>query len=158
MGGTTRNLGLNTFVETDIFDVDLLNDNFWLLDNASVCTESGTMNSTYTGASTGTATWRYKRYTDKTIELNTAITLNAAYPNLGSSPFYYSRDVNLSLPLALAQTYDVHIDVASSTNRWGIIVASDDITSGMVFRILSNTQASVASYQKVYIQVKGVEI
>ncbi len=158
MGQTTTNLGLNTFAETDIFDVSLINENFWTLDNASVCTESGTMSSNYTGAATGTATWRYKRYTDKTIELNTAISLNSVFPNNGSSPFYYSRDVNLSLPLALAQTYDIHIDIASSTNRWGIIISSDDITSGMVFRILSNTQTSVAGYQKVYIQVKGVEI
>lgn len=159
MPNSTANLGLNIFLEDEVFDVDQVNENFQKLDVVPMCTETGTMTSYYSGASVGTITWYYKRYQDKTIELNASVSLNLLITKNGTSQPYYSDTVEVGLPVQFSSIYDAHISVASNTQCWPSIIASSRIIDSLNFVLLSKNKvtSTTNNFKTIFIQVKGVE-
>ena len=174
MPNTTPNLGFNTFLETDVFDYQAINTNFDIIDALLMPSEVGTMDSTYSysdydgTARTGTATWNYKKYSDKTIELNTTFTISLLGTSNGSSAPYYSNLVTLPLPTTINSVYKVGVDsvtdseasISSAQVRgWTCMYATsltDIKNNGVRFRVLADKKRQGGTTMIFFIEVKGV--
>ena len=160
MPNKTTNLGMNVFLENEVFDVDLVNENFQIIDDIPMTAKSaGVMTSVFSGAQSGTVTWRYKRYSDKTIDLEASIVLNSVYINANNAVPYYSNDVVVNLPVVLSSVNNIHTDIVANTRRWVAMTSSTGtVTTALTFSILSNVKDTSSSNRNtVFIQIKGVE-
>lgn len=158
MAVKTPILGLNTWLENDIVDFEEVNENFELIDSFAICTESGTKTAAYNGGSNETATWRYKQYSDGTVEMSTALYFSNLPCSTGSGAPYRSNDVTLYFPFNFSSIYAVHTDMAAPTV--GFITNKTDrtILDHMIFNVQSMLDESQAEdiYKQIFITVKGV--
>ena len=156
MPNKTTKLGLNTFLENEVVDFELVNENFEKIDKLVVCTESGTKTASYTGGVSGTTTWRYKKFSDNTIEMSTKMEFTNIKCNGGTASPYYSGISTVYFPFELTSVYNVQMHLASNTFGWVTNITGASVIDNVKFRILNPSKEETAVYKQVFITVKGV--
>lgn len=156
MPNTTSNLGFNVFLENDVVDFDDINANFEKLDGMILCTESGTKTANYTGGTNSVATWRYKKFSDGTIEMSAKMEFGNLKCNGGASSPYYSGTSTVYFPFALSQVYDVQMHLASNTIGWVSDITGKSVLDYVMFRVMGTAYESDYEYKQIFINVKGV--
>ena len=156
MPNQTQNLKLNTWLENEPVDFEQVNDNFRKIDGLVSCVESGTIESSYSGGSSAMATWRYKKYSDGTVEMSTKINFTNLKCNGGSSAPYYSGTSTLFFPFQLNQVYDVQMHLASNTIGWVSNITDRSILDYVMFRVMAMELETTDKYKRIFINVKGV--
>lgn len=156
MPNLTNNLKLNTWLENEAVDFEQVNENFRKIDATVSCIESGTITSSYTGGTTNVANWRYKKYTDGTVEMSAKIEFTNLKCNGGSEVPYYSGISTLYFPFQLSQVYDVQMHLASNTIGWVSDITGHSVLDRVAFRVMAMHYESDYEYKQVFIRVKGV--
>lgn len=156
MANTTDNLKLNIWLEDDVVDFEEVNDNFEKLDSMVMCIESGTKTSACSGGSSSNVTWRYKKYSDGTIEMSSKLELTNLKCNGGSAAPYHSGNVLVNFPFDLKEVYNVQMHLESNTIGWVSDITDRSILDGVTFRIMGMSSESTYIYKQVFINVKGV--
>ena len=156
MPNKTANLELNTWLENEPVDFEEVNANFEKIDKLVSCTESGTKTSNYTGGSESVAKWRYKKYSNGTIEMSTAIHFSNLRCNGGANAPYYSEASTIYFPFSLSEVYNVQMHLASNTFEWISDVTGKTVLDSVVFRLMSLEYENTEEYKQVFIDVKGV--
>ena len=156
MASKTGNLGLNVWLENEVVDFEQINENFQKIDALTVCTESGTITSNYSGGATGVATWRYKKYSDGTVEMSTKLEFTNLKCNGGSAAPYYSGTSTLYLPFSLSSVFDVQMHLASNTIGWVSDITGQSVLDKVLFRVMGMQLENDYIYKQVFVSVKGV--
>ena len=156
MPNKTNNLGLNTFLETEYVDFEQIKENFEKIDDLVSCVESGTKTSSYTGGSDSVVTWRYKKYSDGTIDMSAKMEFTNLKCDGGSSSPYYSGDSKVYFPFSLSQVYDVQMHLASNTIGWVSDITGKSVLDHVMFRVMGTEHESSYVYKQIFINVKGV--
>lgn len=156
MPNTTTNLGLNTWLENEVVNFEEVNQNFEKLDTMVMCIESGTKTSSYSGSSDGVTTWRYKKYSDGTIDMSAKLNFTNLKCNGGSAIPYYSVDSKVYFPFSLSEVYDVQMHMASNTIGWVSNITDRSILGYAMFRVMSMKLETTDEYKQIFINVKGV--
>lgn len=156
MPNLTTKLGLNTWLENEVMDVDQLNANFEKLDSMVMCLENEKKTANYTGGSDTVVTWHYRKHSDGTVDLWTKLSFSSLKCNGGSAFPYYSEDVKIYLPFSLSAITDVQMHLASGTIGWICDVTGKGILDYLQFRVMSTVYESTTLYKEVFINVKGV--
>lgn len=156
MATKTPKLGLNIWLENDPVNFEEVNENFKKIDDMVMCIESGEVSSSYSGGVSGSTTWKYKKYSDGTIDMSTKMEFTNIKCNGGSSAPYYSGTLSLYLPFTLSQVYDVQMHLASNTIGWVSDITGQSVLDKVVFRLLAMENESDYKYKQVFINVKGV--
>lgn len=153
----TERLGLNTWLENDIVDFELMNENFRIIDEAPSIVEAGTTTSTYTDSSSKTTTWYYKKYSDGTVEMSAKLGYTGLLCNQGTQAPYYSNASDVNFPFDMSKVYDVQVSMSSNTFGWPILTKGADVNNMVSLRAVSlNKDTESELYKQIYIQVKGV--
>lgn len=155
MPNQTSKMGFNTFLENDVVDWELINENFEKLDNMVLCTESGSKTAAYSGGTSGNATWYYKKYSDGTIEMYTKIEFDSLKCGSGSKTPYYSATSKAMFPLTLTAVTDVQMHMASDTVGWVVDVTGRGVIDYVMFKVTSMDIESTNVYKQVFVNVKG---
>lgn len=156
MADQTAKNKFNIFLENDVVDFEQINENFKKLDAMNLCIESGTKTASYTGGVIGTATWRYKKFADGTIEMSTKLEFDNIKCNGGSSSPYYSGTLTVNFPFSLADLYDIQMHLASNTIGWVSDITGKSVLNYVMFRVMSTSYESENTYKQIFINVKGV--
>lgn len=156
MADKTPNLGLNTWLETDYFDVDEINENFIKLDALSICTETGIKTASYTGGVAGSAEWYYKKYTDNTVEMSARLYYTNLKCNSGDAAPYYSGSSSISFPFKFSKVYDVQMHLASNTKGWICDTTGETVLDNISFILMNMLKEESEVYKQVFVSVKGV--
>lgn len=156
MPNTTKNLGLNIWLENEVVDFEEINENFKKLDTMIMCVESGTKTANYTGGSDSVATWRYKKYSDKSIEMWAKLQFTNLKCNGGTSSPYYSVESKIYFPFTLSSVNDVQMHLASNTIGWVSDITGQSVLDNVRFRVMSTAYESTTLYKQIFINVKGV--
>lgn len=155
MSNLTPNMGFNTFLESEAIDFEKINENFEKLDGYALCIESGEKTAAYSGGASGNVTWRYKKYSDGTIELYTKLDIgNLRCSNGGKAP-YESDSVTVNLPLQIKYIDDVHMHVASSGFTMIHDITAKATTDSVLFKLATLEPESINAFRRIYIGVKG---
>lgn len=156
MPNTTTNLGLNVWLENDVVNFEDFNENFEKIDDLIMCIESGTITSGYSGGVSGNATWRYKKYSDGTVEMSTKLEFTNVKCDGGSAAPYYSGTSVVNFPFSMSSVYDVQMHLASNTIGWISDVTERSVLNNVSFRVMGMEYEDTYIYKQVYINVKGV--
>lgn len=156
MASKSEKMGFNIFLDTDVVDFELLNENFNKLESAVICTESGTKTSEYTGGVSGSTTWRYKKFSDGTIEMSAKMEFDNLKCNGGTASPYYSGDSKVYFPFTLSSVYDVQMHLASNTIGWVSDITGKSVLDYVMFRVMATAKEDSYEYKQVFINVKGV--
>ena len=156
MSNVTKKLGLNIWLENDIVDFEQINENFQKIDDCVICTESGIKTASYSGGVSGTANWRYKKYSDGTIEMSTKLEFTNIKCNGGSKAPYYSGSSTVQFPFSMSEVYDVQMHLASNTIGWVSDITGKSVLDSVMFRVMAMEYEDDYIYKQVYITVKGV--
>ena len=156
MPNQTKNLGLNTWLENEIVDFEQVNENFEKLDGMAMVIESGTKTASYTGGVNGTAAWRYKKYSDGTIEMSTKLEFTNIKCNGGEQAPYYSGASNVYFPFEFSSVYDVNVHMSSNTIGWASDITNRSVLDHISFRIMSMYKETENVYKQIFINVKGM--
>ena len=156
MANKSEKMGFNIFLDTDVVDFELINENFNKLEGAVICTESGTKTSSYTGGVSGSATWRYKKFSDGTIEMSAKMEFDNLKCNGGTASPYYSGDSTVYFPFTLSAVYDVQMHLASNTIGWVSDITGKSVLDYVMFRVMATAKEDNYEYKQVFINVKGV--
>lgn len=136
-------------------DWELINENFEKLDNMTLCIESGEKTAAYSGGVTGNATWRYKKYSDGSVELYTGIEFKSLKCSAGSSIPYCSENVKVSFPITLTSIDNAQLHMASDTVGWVSNITGKNILDYIMFKVASMKNESSYVYKQIFINVKG---
>lgn len=156
MPNKTTNLDLNTWLENEVVDFSEINANFEKIDSLVSCVESGIKTSNYTGGSDSVAKWRYKKYSDGTVEMSAKLGFTNLKCNGGSKSPYYSGTSNVYFPFTLTEVYDVQMHLASNTIGWVSDITGQTVKDMVMFRVMATESESTEKYKQIFIQVKGV--
>lgn len=156
MANQTAKNQFNIFLENDTVDFELINENFNKLDDMNLCIASGMTTSSYSGGVTGTATWRYKKFADGTIEMSTKLEFDNIKCNGGTGSPYYSGTSTVNFPFSLSSVYDVQMHLASNTIGWVSDITGKSVLDYVMFRVMSTSYESENIYKQIFINVKGV--
>lgn len=156
MPNKTANLELNTWLENEVVDFEEVNANFEKIDKLVSCVESGIKTANYTGGSDSVAKWRYKKYSDGTVEMSTVIYFTNLKCNGGVKAPYYSGSSTINFPLSLSAVYNVQMHLASNTFGWVSNITGKTVADSVMFRLMSLEYESNEEYKQVFINVKGV--
>lgn len=156
MSNVTDNLQFNVWLEDDVVNFEEINANFEKLDSMVMCVESGTKTSAYSGGSSSNATWKYKKYSDGTIEMSSKLEFTNLKCNGGSAAPYYSGSVLVNFPFDLKEVYDVQMHLASNTIGWVSDITGKSVLDSVNFRVMGMSSESTYVYKQVFINVKGV--
>ena len=156
MPNQTTNLKLNTWLENEVVDFEEVNTNFEKIDKLVSCVESGTKTSNYTGGSDSVAKWRYKKYSDGTIEMSAKLGFTNLKCNGGTQSPYYSGTSNVYFPFTLTEVYDVQMHLASNTIGWVSDITGKTVLDMVMFRVMATESETTEKYKQIFIQVKGV--
>ena len=172
MADTTPKLGLVKPTEDEYFDiVGDFNANWDTIDGLTHIMESGKASSSFyspnTAASpTGTATWRYKKFSDGTFEMFGSFTVNNAtcgtaaadgsyrasnikikYPSIGQDEILYrNQTVRDGTDADDGSVYNTVVDVST---------VADSLTYSSI-RLFSTVKETKARAKNIYIEVKGL--
>lgn len=155
MPNKTTKLKLNTFLENDVVDFSLINENVNSLENMNLCVYGGLKTANYTGGSDTVGSWRCKQYADGTVDMSVALPFSALPCNNGASAPYYSNDVQVYLPISLDVIYDVQMHMASSNIGYVADITSTGVLDHLTIRAVSHTSESTNVHKTIYINVKG---
>ena len=155
MPDLSANMEFNLFLENDVVDWEKINENFEKLDKLVQCTESGTKSASYTGASSGNASWYYKKFSDGSIEMYTKLELDNVKCSSGASSPYQSGTISVNFPFKLVSVNDVHMNMASSTVGWVSDITGKGIVDLVRFTVRSTSYENSVVYKQIYINVKG---
>lgn len=155
MSDLTPNLSFNTFLENEVMDYEKINENFDKLDGYALCIESGEKTAAYSGGASGNAVWRYKKYSDGTIEMYTKIELENLKCNSGASSPYYSSDMKVMLPMNLVNIDYVNMFLTSDTVGYVSDKTGKNVLDYVLFKVISNALESSNIFKRVFIEVKG---
>lgn len=155
MPNQTSKMQFNTFLENDVVDWELINQNFEKLDNVVLCIESGEKTAAYSGGVTGNATWRYKMYSDGSIDLYTKMEFDNLKCNGGAKAPYYSGTSKVMFPFTLTAVYDVQMHLASNTIGWVSDITDKSVIDYVMFRVMGMDYENDYEYKQVFINVKG---
>lgn len=156
MASKSEKMGFNIFLDTDVVDFELINENFNKLENAVICMESGTKTSSYTGGVSGSTTWRYKKFSDGTIEMSVKMEFEDLRCNIGQTSPYYSSDAKVYFPFNLSSVTDVQMHLASNTIGWVSDITGKGVLDHVLFRVMATAKENNYEYKQVFINVKGV--
>lgn len=156
MPNLTKNLGLNTWLENEVVNFEEINSNFEKIDGLVTCVKSDTVTSAYSGGVSGNATWRYKKYSDNTIEMSTKLEFMNIKCNGGSKAPYHSGDLKVYFPFNLSEVYNVQMHLASNTIGWVSDITGKSVLDYVIFRVMSMEYESTEIYKQIFINVKGV--
>lgn len=156
MPNQTDNLKLNTWLENEVMDFEELNANFETIDKLVSCVESGVKTANYTGGADSVAKWRYKKYSDGTVEMSAKLGFTNLKCNGGSQSPYYSGTSNVYFPFELKEVYDVQMHLASNTIGWVSDITGKSVLDMVMFRVMATESESTEKYKQIFIQVKGV--
>lgn len=156
MPNQTSNLNLNTWLENEVVDFNEINANFEKIDSLVSCVESGTVTSNYTGGADSVAKWRYKKYSDGTVEMSAKLGFTNLKCNGGSRSPYYSGASTVYFPFTLSEVYDVQMHLASNTIGWVSDITGKSVLDSVMFRVMATENESTEKYKQIFIQVKGV--
>lgn len=152
----TKNLGLNIWLESEPVNFEEINENFEKLDTMIMCVENGKKTAAYTGGSDSAATWRYKKFSDGTVEITTKLGFTNLKCNGGSAAPYYSGNVKVSFPFEFSEVYDVQMHLASNTIGWVSDTTDKSVLDYLMFRVMGINYETDYVYKQVFITVKGV--
>lgn len=152
----TPKLGLNIWLENEAVNFEEINANFTKIDSLVNCIESGTATASFSGGTTSTVTWRYKKYSDGTIDMSAKLEFTNVKCNGGSKAPYYSGNSDVYFPFNLSSIYDVQMHLASNTVGWVSDITSKSVLNKVSFKIMSMDYESSQVYKQVFINVKGV--
>lgn len=152
----TPNLGLNIWYENEAVNFEEVNENFENLDDMVMCIEHGTITSEYTGGSETAAKWRYKKYSDGTVEFISKLAYTNLKCNNGSSAPYYSASSTVRFPFSLKEVYDVQMHLASNTYGWPVDMTTESVKDKIEFRVMALSSETTEIYKQVFVSVKGV--
>ncbi len=155
MPNQTAKVQFNVFLENEVVDYEQVNENFEKLDAMALCIESGEKTASYSGGTSGNATWRYKKYSDGTIELYTKLEFENLKCDGGAAFPYYSGTATVMFPIQLLEVHDVQIHMASSTVGWVCDVTDKNVLDNVRFKIISTTHETTGVYKQVFVNVKG---
>lgn len=155
MSTLSTNMEFNLFLESDVVDFELLNANFEKLDKMVLCTESGEKTANYSGGTTGNATWKYKKYSDGTIDLYTAMSLDNLKCSQGSQAPYYTSDCKVYFPFTITKIDNVQMHMSSETKGWVCNLTGKDVVDYILFNIMGMESENNYVFKKVFIDVKG---
>lgn len=156
MANKTKNLHLNTWLESDPVNFEELNANFEAIDQLVSCVESGSKTAGYSGGSDSVATWRYKKYSDGTVEMSAKLNFTNLKCNGGSAAPYYSGTVTVSFPFEFAEIYDVQMHLASNTIGWVSDITGEAVNNKVMFRVMGMWLETDFIYKQVFVNIKGV--
>lgn len=156
MANQTSKNKFNTFLENDAVDFELINENFEKLDAMSLCTESGTKAANYNGTTSGSILWRYKKYADKTVELDVKLEFGNIRCNGGSAAPYYSGQINVYFPFKFSSITNIQMHMTSNTVGWVHDITPKGSLDSVSFKVLSMTYESENVYKEISLNVKGV--
>lgn len=156
MPNKTTNLELNTWLENEMVNFEEVNANFETIDKLVSCVESGTKTSNYTGGSDSVAKWRYKKYSDGTVEMSAKLGFTNLKCNGGNQSPYYSGTSNVYFPFTLTEVYDVQMHLASNTIGWVSDITGKSVLDMVMFRVMATESETDEKYKQIFIQVKGV--
>lgn len=155
MPNQTAKMQFNTFLENDVVDWEKINENFEKLDNVVLCVESGEKTAAYSGASSGNAVWRYKKYSDDSVEMCTSIDFSTLRCSSGGKSPYYSDSVIVNYPFVFTKIDNVETHVLSSSPVILSDITSKTATDSMVFRLNSINIENANESRRIFIGVKG---
>lgn len=155
MSTLSTNMEFNLFLESDVVDFELLNANFEKLDKMVLCTESGEKTANYSGGTTGNTTWKYKKYSDGTIDLYTAMSLDNLKCSQGSQAPYYTSDCKVYFPFTITKIDNVQMHMSSETKGWVCNLTGKDVVDYILFNIMGMESENNYVFKKVFINVKG---
>ncbi len=156
MANLTEKNGFNIFLENDVVDFELINANFEKLDGMCLCTESGTKAGNYSGVTSGTILWRYKKYADKTVELSVKMEFGNIRCNSGTNAPYMSGQINVYFPFKLSNVFNIQTNMSSNTVGWVHDITPNGALDCVSFKVASMQLESVNVYKEISINVKGV--
>lgn len=156
MPNQTANLQLNTWLENEAVDFEDINANFEKIDSLVSCVESGVKTANYTGGTDSVAKWRYKKFSDGTVEMSAKMEFSNLKCNGGATSPYYSGTSTVYFPFTLTGVYDVQMHLASNTIGWVSDITGKSVLDKVMFRVMSTALESSDTYKQVFIQVKGV--
>lgn len=156
MPNKTANIGLNTWLENEVVNFEEVNENFEKIDGLVSCIESGTKTTSYTGGASSVATWRYKKYSDGTVEMYTKLEFVNLKCNGGSEAPYYSGDSKLYFPFELSEVSDVQMHLVSNTIGWVSDITDKSVLDYVTFRVMAMKFEDENIYKQIFVNVKGV--
>lgn len=156
MSSNTSNLGLTIWNESDPVDFEDINNNFEKIDRLVNCIESGTVTSTYTGGINSTAEWRYKKYSDGSVDMSTVLYFSNLTCNGGTEPPYYSVNSSVNFPFNFSRIYDVQMHLVSNNSGWLSNVTGATINNSISFKLFNITKETEDAYKQIFISIKGV--
>lgn len=156
MSSQTNRCKFNTFFENDAVDFEMINENFEKLDSMNLCVESGTKSADYTGTTSGSIIWRYKKYADNTVEMSIKLEFGNIRCNGGSSAPYSSGQVNVYLPFKLSNIYNIQMHMTSNTAGWVQDVTPKGSLDYVSLKVLGMNYESENVYKEISLNVKGV--
>ena len=156
MPNITTNMQFNTFLESEIVDIDKINENFEKLDKFVLAIEGGEKTAAFSGGATGNVVWKYKKFSDGSIELYTKLDLSNLKCSNGSKAPYYSNDMKVMFPFQMLDIDNVQLQMRSTnTLGWADDVTGKDILDYVLFRVTGMNSENTAAFKQVYINVKG---
>lgn len=156
MPNQTSNNQFNTFLESDAVDWSLINENFEKIDKMVLCVDSGEKTAAYSGGATGNASWKYKKYSDGSVEMYTAIDFDSLKCSGGAKAPYNTDSVRLVFPFQLVSIDCVQMHlISSNTNGWVSDITGRNILDYLLFRVMGMETESSNVYKRVCIDLKG---
>lgn len=152
----TKNLGFNIWLENEPVNFEEMNENFEKIDHFALCIESGVKTASYSGGSDTVANWRYKKYSDGTVEMSVKLNFTNLKCNGGSKSPYYSEASHVYFPFSLSEIYDVQMHLASNTIGWVSDITNKTVTDKVVFKVMGVDSENDYINKQVFINVKGV--
>lgn len=155
MPNQTAKMQFNTFLENDVVDWELINQNFEKLDDTVLCIESGEKTAAYSGGSSGNAVWYYKIYSDGSLDMYTILDINNLRCSNGGKIPYYSDKVTVNFPFKLNNVNYMNIHVVSDDYVMVSNVTQKTSNDIIVFRLAAMESESNYKARQIYIEIKG---
>ena len=153
----STNLSLKLFLESDVVDFEDINSNFEAIDAHIGFKDTTSGTSSYSGAASGTTTWKITKFYDNTVEMTTVLNLSTVACSTGSAMPYYSSSISLYFPVALTSFDFVSLNLQSEgTAGWISDDTAQTNVDHLTFRIASVSSESSAVFKRVFVKVKGV--
>lgn len=156
MASQTNRCKFNTFFENDAVDFEMINANFEKLDDMCLCVESGTKSANYTGTTSGSIIWRYKKYADDTVEMSVKLEFGNIRCNGESAAPYSSGQVNVYFPFKFSNIYNIQMHMTSSTVGWVQDVTPKGALDYVSLKVLGMQYESNNVYKEISLNIKGV--
>lgn len=163
MATKTPNLKLNTWLESDVVNFEEVNENFEVLDGCIMCIASGMTDSSCSGSSDSRPNWNYKKYSNKTIEMDTRIPFANSICSegvTGTGPYKMINNCILSLPTnvgTITSITSIQLQLSGeNAYGWAVNLSNKDRIDSIVMNILNSIIETSSSYKEIHVSVKGV--